>query len=195
MSYTISPRRLRIGLLLLTAGICIAYFVMGHAAKSFLAYVLLLAPGTFYAVVVAASIRANGNPKKQTLWRVVLFVPCLMASSVLAIMSVLHGWFTPTIAGTFGAGMLLLLLSVIFGFQARKLWLWVLPLLAGALSQYAILAFGAHFAALPYVLILAWWWLVSEAVLFITRQSAPGHALHAESPQASAPPKAPQAGT
>jgi len=194
MSYTISPRRLRIGLLLLTAGMILAYFMMGHAAKPFLAYLLLLSPGTLYAVVLAASIRPNGAPATQTIWRIGMFIPFLMAGSVLVIMSVLHGWLTPTIAGTIGVGILLLLVSVIFGLHARKLWMWMLPLVAGALSQYVPLAFGGHFAALPYVLILAWWWLVSEALLFITGQPVPGHGAHTETPQTSGPPTAPRTG-
>jgi len=172
MSYTISPRRLRIGLLVLTAGMFLAYFTMGHAAKPILAYVLLFAPGTVYAVAVAASLRPTRELGPQAIWRFVVFVPCLMAASVVVIMTVLHGWLTPTIAATFGAGLLLLLLSTIFGIHARKLWMWVLPLVAGALTQYAPLAIGAHFAALPYVLILAWWWLVSESLLLITKRPA-----------------------
>lgn len=192
MSYAISPSRLRIGLLLLTAGMILAYFTLGHAARPFLAYLLLLSPGTLYAVVVAASIRPSGAPAAQTIWRIVLFVPCLMAGSVLVIMSVLHGWLTSTIAATFGTGILLFLLSVIFGLHARKLWLWVVPLLAGALSQYVPLAFHAHFAAMPYVMILAWWWLVSEALLFITRQPISGSGLRADSREASASPPDPR---
>lgn len=178
MSYTLSPRRLRIGLLLLTAGMVLAYFLKGHAARPFLAYALLLSPGTFYAVVVAASIRPVDAPVPHTLWRIGLFVPFLMAGSVLVIMSVLHGWLGSTAAGTIGVGILLLLVSVIFGLHARKLWMWVLPLVAGALSQYVPLAFAAHIAALPYVLILAWWWLVSEALLFIMHKPAHGHGQH-----------------
>lgn len=141
----------------------------------------LYCPGIFFALGVIASYRTSSM--NFLLSRICLFVISTVVTSIGVILFTIFLVkiisFAAIIAGgALGAVLVIALMRGLLGYRPRGLIGWIVPMVAGALSQlfaYGVIELRSHNAdwivLVPWFSLL-WWWFVGEALLWQQRRTA-----------------------